>query len=132
MTPEESERGGRLSGPVRAVRRDELTGNLTKLQLTLESSGKAPMIEGMAVRSIVRQLLLGLSDEEYKKLDDEIDLVMQTKASIAEKGTRCKDAGVRSQSDAVEGEGSAEQAAGSDPTGETAATAVCNMIPAVI
>ena len=110
----------------------ELTDNMSKLQLTLQAAGEAPLTEGMAVRSIVRQLLLGLTDDEYQKLDDEIDLVMQTKASIAEKKNEMRDAGISSQTDAVEGEGSSEQAAGSDPTGESAATAVGNMIPAVI
>ena len=59
----------------------ELTDSTTKLQRVLQAAGQAPQIEAMAIRSIVRQLLLGLTDKEYQQLDDEIDSVLASKAA---------------------------------------------------
>jgi hypothetical protein len=47
--------------------------NTTKLQLIMGNCGKAPETEGLLLKSIVRQLLLGLEDEEYEKIDAELD-----------------------------------------------------------
>ena len=41
-------------------------------------------------------------------------------------------AGITSQAEAMEGPGSAEQAAGEDPTGQSGGTMVGNMIPSVM
>lgn len=110
----------------------ELTDSTTKLQQVIASAGQCPQVEAMAIRSIVRQLLLGLTDEEYQELDDEIDTVLAAKSSIEEKKLEMADAGIADASAATEGQGSAEQAGESDPTGQSGATAVSNMIPAVM
>jgi hypothetical protein len=104
---------------------EELTDGTTKLQTVVAGAGKLPMTEGMAIRSIVRQLLLGLTDKEYHQLDDEIDLAMATQATlIEERREMMPDAGVTDASAATEGPGSSEEDAGADPTGESAATMV--------
>ena len=110
----------------------ELTDSTTKLQAVIDASGQCPQVEAMAIRSIVRQLLLGLSDAEYEALDEEIETVVQAKASIEEKRREMQDAGLSSASSTVEGDGSAEQAGQEDPTGQSGATMISNMIPAVM
>ena len=103
---------------------EELTESMTKLQHVLKNAGEIPQVEGMAIRSIVRQLLLGLTDSEYQTLDDEIDTVLATKAHDRDKLHDMRDAGISDDSRATEGEGSAEQAAGTDPTGQSQQTMV--------
>jgi hypothetical protein len=110
----------------------ELIDGTTKLQRVLAKAGEAPEVEGMAIRSIVRQLFLGLSDSEYETLDEEIDLVLETKARIKEQMRELADAGIADQAQALEGEGSSEQAAGEDPIGQSGGTQVSNMIPALV
>ena len=61
-----------------------MTDSTTKLQRVLQAAGQAPQIEAMAIWSIVRQLLLGLTDKEYQQLDDEIDSVLASKAGAKE------------------------------------------------
>ncbi len=78
----------------------------------------------MAIRSIVRQLLLGLTDKEYQQLDDEIDSVLAAKAGTKELRPEMADASITDTASATEGPGSAEQDAGSDPTGQSVATLV--------
>ncbi len=111
---------------------DELIDNLTKLQLCLQNAGEAPQVEGMTIRSIVRQLLLGLQDDEYETLDEEIDTLLEAKASIKEQKREMADAGITNRSVTLDGDGSAELAGGEDPTGQSGGTMVCNMIPAVV
>jgi hypothetical protein len=102
----------------------ELTDSTTKLQRVLQAAGQAPQIEAMAIRSIVRQLLLGLTDKEYQQLDDEIDSVLAAKAGTKELRPEMADAGITDTASATEGPGSAEQDAGRDPTGQSVATLV--------
>jgi len=102
----------------------ELTDSTSKLQHVLQAAGQAPQIEAMAIRSIVRQLLLGLTDKEYQQLDDEIDSVLAAKASVKEQRPEMADAGITDAAAATEGPGSAEQDAGTDPTGQSGATRV--------
>jgi hypothetical protein len=101
----------------------ELTDSTTKLQHVFKAAGQAPQIEAMAIRSIVRQLLLGLTDKEYQQLDTEIESVLAVKASATEHlGPEMADAGITDAAAATEGPGSAEQDAGNDPTGQSAVT----------
>jgi hypothetical protein len=102
----------------------ELTDSTTKLQHVLRAAGQAPQIEAMAIRSIVRQLLLGLTDKEYQQLDDEIDTVLATKTGVKEPRPEMAGAGITDAAAATEGPGSAEQDAGTDPTGQSGATLV--------
>jgi hypothetical protein len=107
----------------------EMIEGLTKLQACFVHAGEAPETEALAIRSIVRQLLLGLSDKEYQALDDEIDLMLETKSKLKEHERKLKDAGITDRIEPLEGEGSAEQAGGQDPTGQSGGTRVSNMIP---
>jgi len=110
----------------------ELIDGTAKLQRVLASAGEAPQVEGMAIRSIVRQLFLGLTDAEYEVLDTEIDTMLAAKARIKDQMRELADAAITDQSTAFEGEGSAEQAAGEDPMGQSGGTQVSNLIPAVV
>ncbi len=110
----------------------ELIDNLTKLQVTLKHAGEAPNTEREILQAIVRQTLLGLTDPEYDRLDAEIELMVQTKSRLNEPVQEMADAGITSHVEAMEGEGSAEQAAGEDPTGQSGGTLVSNMIPSVM
>jgi hypothetical protein len=111
---------------------EELTDSMTKLQQVIKNSGAMPLVEGMAIRSIVRQLLLGLSDREYRELDSEIDGVLAVKAGDHDALREMADPGIRDETAATQGEGSAEQAGGVDPTGQSAATLAANLSPVVI
>jgi hypothetical protein len=107
----------------------ELIDSLTKLQLVFGAAGEAPLIEGMAIRSIVRQLLLGLTDKEYQQLDDEVDTVMATKAQDKQLAREAMaDAGISDASNATGGAGSSETDAGNDPTGQVGGTAVSGAV----
>jgi hypothetical protein len=110
----------------------ELIDNLTKLQVTLKHAGEAPNTEREILQAIVRQTLLGLTDAEYDRLDAEIELMVRTKSRLKEPVHDTAGAGVTSHVEAMEGEGSAEQAAGEDPTGQSGGTLVGNMIPSVM
>ena len=97
----------------------ELTDGTTKLQVILKGAGEAPRVESIAIRSIVRQLFLGLTDEEYEALDQEIEAMVESKARLKEQMRELGDAGITDDDDALAGEGSAELAGGEDPTGQS-------------
>jgi hypothetical protein len=110
----------------------ELTGNLLRLQDALARAGEAPDTEREILQAIVRQTLLGLTDAAYARLDAEIELMVQSKSRLKETVREIAPAGINSHVEAMEGPGSAEQAAGVDPTGQSGGTMVSNMIPAVM
>jgi hypothetical protein len=110
----------------------ELIDNLTKLQVTLQAAGEAPNIEREILQAIVRQTLLGLSDEQYDQLDAELELLLEQKGRLAEHQRDIRTADIASRAEALEGEGTAEAKAGEDPTGQAGSTMVSNMIPSVI
>lgn len=103
----------------------------SKLQTVLANCGNAPNTERELIQATVRQLLLGLDDEEYAALDKEIDLLVKTKSHINEQIRELADASIESKATATDGNGSDEQSAGEDPIGESGATAVSGFIPAV-
>jgi len=109
-----------------------LIDNTTKLQLILSSCGNAPNTERELIEATIRQLLLGMSDDEYKELDDEIELLVETKSQLAEQMREMAGAGIASRAAATTGEGTEEAAAGQDPTGQSGGTAVSGVIPAVM
>ena len=110
----------------------EMTGNLLQLQSALARAGEAPDTEREILQTIVRQTLLGLSDADYARLDAEIELMVRSKSRLKERVREIAPAGVTSHVEAMEGPGSAEQAAGEDPTGQSGGTMVSNMIPSVM
>src|SRR5262249_28056871 len=80
----------------------ELIDGLRKLQVVLAKAGEAPEIEAIGIRSIVRQLFLGLADSEYEALDQEIDQVLEAKARIKEPARKLAGAGITDYAEAIE------------------------------
>jgi hypothetical protein len=109
----------------------DLIDGTTKLQLILSSCGNAPNTERELIEATIRQLLLGLSDDEYQELDQEIELLVKTKSQLQEQIHEMQGASIASGASATEGDGSTEQAGGQDPTGQSAGTAVSGVIPGV-
>ena len=86
VTPDERDDDqGRLSrrGSSSTTRADLIDGT-SKLQLVLSACGNAPNTERELIQATIRQLLLGLDDDEYKALDDEIELLVETKSQLQE------------------------------------------------
>jgi hypothetical protein len=110
----------------------EMIDGLLKLQQALSSSGEAPETEREILQTIVRQTLVGLSDDAYERLDSEIDLMVRCKSQLRERMAEIGPAGFTSRDEAMQGDGSEEQAAGEDPTGVSGGTMVSNMIPSVM
>ena len=102
----------------------DLIDGTSKLQLVLGACGNAPNTERELIQATIRQLLLGLDDDEYKALDDEIELLVKTKSQLKERVRELPDAVIQSRAAATEGQGSDEQNAGEDPTGQSAGTMV--------
>jgi hypothetical protein len=99
----------------------ELIDGTTKLQIVMSNAGEAPNTERELIQETIRQLLLGLNDAEYKALDGEIELLVKTKAKLKEQ-MREMTVGITSRANAFDGDGSPEQRAGTDPTGESGRT----------
>jgi hypothetical protein len=104
----------------------------TQLQLIVRSAGELPEAEGTIINSIVRMALPGLDDSEYQLLEDECELLMESKSQIKEKMREMAPSVIQSRADALAGKGSAEQAGGQDPTGQSGGTSVSGVIPAVV
>lgn len=109
----------------------ELIDGLTKLQLSFKAAGQAPGLEGLAYESIARQLLLGLADEEYERLDNEIKGLMKRKAVAAGEPIEIAPPGITDHADTGVGPGSEEAQAEDDPSGVSAGTMVGLSTPSV-
>ena len=109
----------------------EMTENLLQLQKALTAAGEAPETEREMLQTIIRQTLLGLSDADYRRLDEEITRMVASKSRLKEKLVPIGPEGIDSHVEAMEGPGSAEQAAQADPSGVSDGTMVSNMIPSV-
>ncbi len=101
------------------------------MQLSFKSAGTAPQTEGLGYKSIIRQLLLGLPDEEYVALDREIESMLAKRSRTNEQSSVSATFGISDRGDPFGGQGSAEEAGGEDPTGQSAGTMIGNMIPSV-
>jgi hypothetical protein len=119
--------------PARFELRDaaDLIDGTTKLQTILAGCGNAPNTERELIQATIRQLLLGLDDDEYKMLDDEIEILVETQAQIQERIREMAPAAIRSNVAPTEGEGSEEQEGGQDPTGQSGGTMVSGVIPGI-
>jgi hypothetical protein len=107
--------------------------NLTVLiQKVLEAVGNAPEMEQELLQSMVRQALPGLTEAQYEVLDAEIATLCESKSKIAETVAEMDPAGIASAVEAMQGDGSEEGGGGQDPTGQSAGTAVSNIIPSVM
>jgi hypothetical protein len=110
----------------------DLIDGTSKLQLVLAACGNAPNTERELIQATIRQLLLGLADDEYRALDDEIELLVKTKSQLPERVRDLPDAVIESQAAATEGPGTDEQSAGNDPLGQSGGTMVSGVVPTVI
>ena len=86
--------------------------------------GVAPTFQGEMLMAIERACLIGLSDETYKQIDAEIQAAVEAAKSLPAPG-------ITSKTEALAGPGSPEQAAGTDPTGQSGATSVSNWTTSV-
>jgi hypothetical protein len=102
----------------------DLINCTSKLQLVLSACGNAPNTERQLIQATIRQLLLGLDDDEYHALDDEIERLVQKKSELKEPVRELPDAMIQSHAAADEGPGSAEQDAGTGPVGQAGTTMV--------
>jgi hypothetical protein len=107
-----------------------LVQGTTQLQAVLEACGNAPNTERELIQATVRQLLVGLDDETYREMDDEIELLVESKAKLKEQVREMGGEFYRSRAEALEGAGSEDD--GRDPSGVSAGTMVSNVIPAVV
>ncbi|MHB8397326.1 MAG: hypothetical protein ACYDCI_00105 [Candidatus Limnocylindrales bacterium] len=132
MTPEDREKIV-IAYPAKFDLMDaaNLIDSMGKLALLLPTVGNLPEVEQALLSTTIRGLLVGLTDDEYRSFDDEIELLVTTRSQIKEQTREMAVASILSRNAATEGPGSAEQAAGNDPTGESAGTAVSGIIPAV-
>jgi hypothetical protein len=111
---------------------DHMTAVMIKLQQIIAQAGDAPNLEREVIQAIVRQTLLGLSEEQYAALDAEIELLLRTKSRLKEELNEIPAVGIVDNSEAMEGEGSDEQGAGVDPTGMSADAFISTLIPSVM
>jgi hypothetical protein len=113
---------------------NDIVTSLAGLQGSMELGGNAPTVEGELIDAVVRQLLPGLSDEQYTEMDAEIEELLNRKA--LEKGAQHEasiaTAATISRAEAFEGAGTDEAKAGEDPSGQSGGTLVGNVIPAVM
>ncbi len=107
----------------------ELIDGLTRMQQSFKQAGTAPQTEGLGYKSIIRQLLLGLPDEEYAALDHEIDSILATKSK--DKPSELAPAGISDRADSLAAGASADDGGEEDPTGQSGSTMIGNMFPSV-
>lgn len=131
IAPAELEKIG-VGYPMRFELNDAATliDGTTKFQLILGAVGNAPQAEQALLSATIRQLLVGLKPDEYKSFDDEFSLLVATKATIKEREREGHVADIEDLIDATDGDGSTEQAAQNDPSGESAGTMVSGVTPA--
>jgi hypothetical protein len=110
----------------------DVIDGLTKIQQCLSVVGKAPNLERELLQAATRQLLLGLTDEQYAELDEELQTLVETESQLAERVREMRAPAFESSAEATEGEGSDEQRGGEDPSGQSGGTAVSGIIPAVM
>jgi hypothetical protein len=110
----------------------DLIDGTSRLQLVLAACGHAPNTERELIQATIRQLLLGLDDDEYKALDDEIELLVKSKSRLREPIRELPDAVIQSHAALTEGPGSDDQNAGLDPLGQSGQTMVSNGISTVM
>ena len=107
-----------------------LVTNTVQLQMVLESCGNAPELEQALISATARQLLVGLDDDDYQAIDDEIEELVLSKAKLKEQFHELKGDMADAQSDALAGSGGG--VSGDDPTGQAGGTMVAGIVPAAV
>jgi hypothetical protein len=105
----------------------EINEGLAKFQTTAKASGAVPEVEGPVLKAAARKLMPGESDEEYQKYDEGIDRHMERQGNRWEQAAEGED-----RSDPLGGSGNDERLAGSDPSGQSAATSASGIIPTAV
>ncbi len=98
---------------------EELILNLTNLQVglaNLVTTRVVPTLQGEMISAILYSQMSGLPDETYDTINAEIAQAVEI--------ARVAGPGIMSKEEALQGTGSSQQGAGSDPTGMTGATQV--------
>ncbi len=112
----------------------ELSQMLMSFQANLQGLALTgcPLSQAIWLKEQIRQALVGLTDDQYKAMDAEIDqyveLIMQTRIKAGESGV----AAVISQAEALKGSGTELDRSGQDPTGQSGSTMVSSLIPAIL
>src|ERR1035437_1523814 len=107
----------------------ELADGITDLQTMVGATGDLPEAEGLLIKSLEKQLLPGLDDATYKRLDEEVDQLIATKSERKDQASEALVAGAQSLSDVATSANPANAGGGLDPTGKSGATAVTNTMP---
>ena len=111
----------------------DLIDGTSKLQLVLGACGNAPNTERELIQATIRQLLLGLDDDEYKALDDEIELLVKTKSQLKERVRELPDAVIAVASRGDRGPGKRRTARRRRPDGaDRRRRLVSGVIPSVM
>jgi hypothetical protein len=108
-----------------------LVAGTAQLQLVMEACGNAPNTERELIQATIRQLLVGLDDDAYREMDDEIGLLVETKAKLKEQIRELGPPVYRSTAEALAGEGT-DEGGGADRSGQSGGTQVSNVIPSVM
>ena len=109
----------------------ELIDGLTRMQLSFKSAGTAPKTEGLGYKSIIRQLLLGLPDEEYAALDEEIDRCSRRRRERTDHQPSCCRPGSPTRPRPSPAPVPPRKPVAKIQPGQSAGTMVGNMIPSV-
>lgn len=102
----------------------EMLADTVQYQIVLGAVGNTPEAEALMLKEVIRKQLVGLDDATYRRLDEEIDLFVASKAQIKEAKQTMDEIGIRAQTDALGGEGDGERGSEQDPTGVSAVTGV--------
>ncbi len=112
----------------------ELSQMLMSFQANLQGLAMTgcPLSQSIWLKEQVRQALVGLTDDQYRFIDSEIDeyvaLIMKTRVAAGES----KVAAVISQAEALQGSGTELDRAGADPTGQSGSTLVGPLTPSIM
>lgn len=112
----------------------ELSQMLMQFQANLQGLALTgcPLSQAIWLKEMIRQALVGLTDDQYRYIDAEVDayvqLIMQTRMAAGES----KVAAVTSTAEALQGSGTELDRAGVNPTGMSGSTAVSPSVPAIM
>ena len=107
----------------------ELADGITDLQTLVGGSGELPEAETLLIAALEKQLLPGLDDATYDRLDEEVKAMIATKSTMKDQGREALAIGLGSQSDVGLAADPADSGGGLDPTGKSGATSVTNTMP---
>ncbi len=93
----------------------------TMIQQIIGASGNCPNLERELIQAMYKQTLIGLSDEAYREIDAEIELLVETRATIVEQVREINTDAI-SGDNALDGGGTELSASQESNVGQSAAT----------